>query len=187
MLSLVSAACMSSTAIAMFEDQAGAFDWYKQQVGLVERAAFHSVKPRVCVSTQQSVVGCLNLRDGSPVWRKLADTAASAFTSIDYHNVVVTVSGGVVRAFDFEGFLKWEQRLGKADGATLEGSSFALALPQTESSGRTYVPTLVYSKGYIKVRLRRGKPVEVVIASCAASMLEMQQRGVPALSARRLP
>lgn len=140
---------MASLAYGMFEDQAGSFDWYKQQIGLVERAAFHSVKPRVCVSTQQSAIGCLNLRDGSPAWRKLIDSPAAAFVSVEYHSMAVTVAGGVVRAFDFEGYLKWEQRL--STQASPDTPAIAVALPQAEASGKTYVPTLVYTSGYVKV------------------------------------
>lgn len=104
---------------ARFEDQAGAYDWYKQHIGIATSAQFHPSKPRVCVATEQSVVGCLNLRDGSIAWRKSLQTAhaAPSVAYVESSSSLVTASGGLVRAFDLEGGLKWQRKLPVQSGA----------------------------------------------------------------------
>jgi hypothetical protein len=107
-LALLAAVCSLAVVQAVFEDQLGSKDWYKQQIGAVTSAAFHQNKPRVCVATAQSVVGCLNLRDGSVVWRKLVGTEPGAATSVALTgHGLLAADGQYMRAFDLEGNLKW--------------------------------------------------------------------------------
>jgi hypothetical protein len=117
---LLALAVFALGAAARFEDQAGAYDWYKQHIGIVSSAQFHPSKPRVCVTTEQSVVGCLNLRDGSIAWRKLLQ-AAGGTPSVAYlesATALVTASGDYLRVFDLEGGLKWQRKL-PAQSATV--------------------------------------------------------------------
>ncbi|KAG2448475.1 hypothetical protein HYH02_006367 [Chlamydomonas schloesseri] len=110
---LIILAVFALGAAARFEDQAGAYDWYKQHIGIVSSAQFHPSKPRVCVTTEQSVVGCLNLRDGSVAWRKQLQSAGAA-PSVVYVGsaaALLTASGDYLRAFDLEGGLKWQRKL----------------------------------------------------------------------------
>ncbi|KAG2424507.1 hypothetical protein HXX76_014388 [Chlamydomonas incerta] len=106
-------AVFALVAAARFEDQAGAYDWYKQHIGIVSSAQFHPSKPRVCVTTEQSVVACLNLRDGSIAWRKPLQAlgAAPSVAYVESLNSLVTASGGYLHAFDLEGGLKWQRKL----------------------------------------------------------------------------
>ena len=118
-----------SLAAALFEDQAGTFDWYKPHIGLISAAAFHPTKPRVCAATQQSVLGCLNLRDGTIAWRKvLEDGKDAAFLQLEELHLIVVATHSSVQAFDLEGFLKWEKRLGPCGHSGPHGSPKLLKL-----------------------------------------------------------
>lgn len=102
---------------ALYEDQAGSFDWHQQLVGPVTTASLHPSKPRAFVGTSRSVVGSLNLRDGSIAWRRLLEDGDQLDTLLllDRPALVVSVSGGgrVVRAWDQnEGGMRWEALLG---------------------------------------------------------------------------
>ncbi|GLI60547.1 hypothetical protein VaNZ11_002704 [Volvox africanus] len=112
-LCMLAALAAVEGATAMFEDQAGTYDWYRQHIGLVSSASFHPSKPRVCVATAQSVVGCLNLRDGSLAWRKaLGSTSDSpAAILLPKSSNFVTVAEGYLRAFDLEGNLLWQRKV----------------------------------------------------------------------------
>ncbi|GFR39708.1 hypothetical protein Agub_g187 [Astrephomene gubernaculifera] len=111
----LSALALAHEAAAMFEDQAGTYDWYKQHVGFTASASFHPSKPRVCISTAQAVVGCLNLRDGSIAWRKLLGSGngdlPSSMLLLPQTQLLITAVDGYLRAFDLEGHLKWQRRL----------------------------------------------------------------------------
>ncbi|GIL85172.1 hypothetical protein Vretifemale_13572 [Volvox reticuliferus] len=113
-------------ATAMFEDQAGTYDWYRQHIGLISSASFHPSKPRVCFATAQSVVGCLNLRDGSLAWRKALGSSISSPSSLllPKSSSFVTVTEGYLRAFDLEGNLLWQR---KVPGSTAVPSLAGLA------------------------------------------------------------
>ncbi len=105
--------CALGGAAALYEDQAGTYDWYQQHVGLVSNAVFHPSKPRICVTTEQDVVGCLNLRDGSIAWRKLLSGGSVRVGSVSTlsPHAIITTAGGFLRYFDLEGNLKWQRAL----------------------------------------------------------------------------
>lgn len=105
---------LAPLTLALYEDQASTFDWWKPFVGPVNSAAFHKHKPRLYVGTQEGVVGALNLRDGSIAWRrKLAGPAQTLL--LDSPAVLVSLAGGLLQAWDHtEGTLKWEADLGQA-------------------------------------------------------------------------
>ena len=84
---------------AVYEDQAGSFDWHRAQVGPVTSAHLGS-KPRVFVGTSQNVIGSLNLRDGSIAWRKILDGPLSSLALVDDASLFVSFAGGKIRAFD---------------------------------------------------------------------------------------
>ena len=98
-------------AWAIFEDQAGSFDWYRSYVGPITDAQLGS-KPRVFIASSQNVVGSLNLRDGSIAWRKLLDGPLDGIALVEEASLVLSLSEGKLRAFDqAEGGLRWEQQL----------------------------------------------------------------------------
>lgn len=110
------------TAHAMFEDQAGTYDWYKQYVGIPNELAFHKLKPRVYLGTNQNIVSALNLRDGSVAWRrKLEDNdKLDATLLLDTPSVMLSLSsqGTILRAWDQnEGALRWQLNLKKTDSS----------------------------------------------------------------------
>lgn len=136
-------ALMPSASLALFEDQAGSFDWYKQHIGQISNAAFHPTKPRVCVSTRRSVVGCLNLRDGSIAWRKhMGDDDLNGFAVAEKPATLLALTGStVLQAFDTaDGFLRWQKRL-----AAPQGDSSAAAVAATAKG------VVVLRQGDVKV------------------------------------
>lgn len=116
-------------AAALFEDQAGTFDWYKPYIGHVTSAAFHRTKPRLYVSSQQGVAGVLNLRDGSIGFRHMLDPGAGAQSLLlDTPAVFVTLTAsGALHAWDpVDGVLKWAAQLGDASSSSPSVSLAAL-------------------------------------------------------------
>ncbi|KAJ9518790.1 hypothetical protein QJQ45_026065 [Haematococcus lacustris] len=131
---LVVVAALAAPTRAMFEDQAGTFDWYKSFVGHVLSGSFHAVKPRLYLGTEQGVAAALNLRDGSIAWRhKLPDADAPRTTLLlDNPALFVTLSGGKLRAWDqTEGVLRWE-----ADADTHQ-ASYPSALAASSGAKQT--------------------------------------------------
>jgi hypothetical protein len=112
---------LAFSANAVFEDQAGTFDWYKQHIGTVNRAFYHKTKPRTFVSTEQHVVAALHLRDGAIIWRRALgdEDQLDDVTYVHSLGVVVSLSGHgkYLRAWDqLDGALVW-------DTATYSGTS----------------------------------------------------------------
>ena len=70
----VAALCIFSSVHAIFEEQAGQYDWHRTQIGKVTSAkfAFRS-RSRVYVTTDAGVVAALDLRDGSVIWRQVLE------------------------------------------------------------------------------------------------------------------
>lgn len=57
-------------AAAIYEDQAGTFDWYKQFVGRPISASFTPGKERVYLHTEQNILASLQTKTGSAAWRR---------------------------------------------------------------------------------------------------------------------
>lgn len=65
--------CFVSTA-AIFEEQAGEYDWHRQQIGRITIAQFAArSRSRAFVATEAAVVAALDLRDGSVIWRQVLE------------------------------------------------------------------------------------------------------------------
>eukprot|EP00882_Tetradesmus_deserticola_P017815 GHRQ01019108.1.p2 GENE.GHRQ01019108.1~~GHRQ01019108.1.p2 ORF type:complete len:198 (+),score=34.15 GHRQ01019108.1:599-1192(+) len=100
-------------AWAIFEDQAGTFDWYKQFVGRPRSVAFLPGKERVFVATQQSLLASLHTKTGSVAWRRkyteqdpLEKTVALQKPAL---LIAASKGGKYVRAWEaLEGGFKWE-------------------------------------------------------------------------------
>ena len=60
---------------AMFKDQAGSTDWFRENIGRVHTAAFpkqqRGNKQHVYVATDENILASLNLRSGATVWRQV--------------------------------------------------------------------------------------------------------------------
>lgn len=99
---------------ALYEDQAGSYDWYKPYLGPIATAAFHKTKPRVYIASEQGVVGALNLKDGSIAFRHQPAGASTAQSQLVEGSAAafVTAVGSVVHAWDHsDGSLKWSAEL----------------------------------------------------------------------------
>ncbi|KAI9364904.1 hypothetical protein DFJ73DRAFT_354903 [Zopfochytrium polystomum] len=117
---------LSSPAAALHEDQAGQFDWYKQQVGVPKFASFqrHGTKAGLFVGTKKNVIASLNPKNGGIVWRQiLAQNDELLHLSSD-DQAVLTVSGNHdrhVRLWDASsGLILWEFGF---ESATTEGGT----------------------------------------------------------------
>jgi hypothetical protein len=116
-LAMRAALMLCTPAAAMFEDQAGAYDWYKPFVGPVTSAALHSKIPRLFLGTQRNVVGSLHLRDGNIAWRRLLDDGDTVDSTMLIETPVTALlslsgNGTFLRAWDqVDGALKWQLNL----------------------------------------------------------------------------
>jgi hypothetical protein len=107
--------------VAIFEDQAGTFDWYKQYVGRPLSAAFLPGKERVFVSTQQQLLASLQAQSGSVVWRRkhTPQDTLEGMLALPSPALLLSMSsaGKVVRAWDtLEGSFRCVLGGGGGDG-----------------------------------------------------------------------
>lgn len=57
---------------AMYEEQAGKYDWKLEQIGKVSKAQFaFRGRSRVFVATEAAVVAALDLKNGEVAWRQI--------------------------------------------------------------------------------------------------------------------
>ena len=121
------ALCLPSAILAIFEDQAGSYDWHLQHVGPVTSASLGS-RPRVFVGTTQKVVSSLNLRDGTIAWRKLIGEHIVGTVVVDEVSLLLAISARKIMAFDqAEGGLRWEHHMhaDSSDQGSLLGHSIS--------------------------------------------------------------
>jgi hypothetical protein len=100
-------------AWAIYEDQAGTFDWYKQYVGRPSAVVFLPGKERVFLTTQQHLLASLHTKAGSVAWRRKyteQDPLEKAVALQKPALLLAASKGGKhVRAWDaLEGSFKWE-------------------------------------------------------------------------------
>jgi len=108
--SLIVAVMLFSTTQALFKEQAGKYDWLKQNIGFVDIAKLD--ESRAFVATNDGVVGALNVKDGSILWRAVLDEKDSIRGLDVSGDVLLTVSStSHVRAFGNLGQQLWELSL----------------------------------------------------------------------------
>lgn len=118
-------ACLSSTCLALYEDQVGVRDWHQQYIGRVKHAVFQTQgtgRKRVVVATEQNAIASLNLRTGDIYWRHvLGETDNIDALEISMGKYVLTLSkGNTVRAWHLpDGALIWETRIQAFQGFNL--------------------------------------------------------------------
>eukprot|EP00208_Stichococcus_sp_RCC1054_P002971 CAMPEP_0206145046 /NCGR_PEP_ID=MMETSP1473-20131121/26196_1 /ASSEMBLY_ACC=CAM_ASM_001109 /TAXON_ID=1461547 /ORGANISM="Stichococcus sp, Strain RCC1054" /LENGTH=529 /DNA_ID=CAMNT_0053541101 /DNA_START=227 /DNA_END=1812 /DNA_ORIENTATION=+ len=127
-LTALLASAIGPAAAIIKQTQLGEADWISQHVGKVARAEFAAGgRPRVYAATESNVVACLNLRDGSIVWRQILNAVTDAVEHLMLVDLptpaVITLSGGGtnLRAWSMaDGALLWEHVLptGGATGST---------------------------------------------------------------------
>lgn len=67
---LLALCSLIAPAAAIYEDQAGTFDWHKQFVGRPQAVLFSPGKERVFLTTGQNLVASLQTKTGSIAWRR---------------------------------------------------------------------------------------------------------------------
>lgn len=132
---LLALTLLASGASAIYEDQAGQYDWLKQNVGRVSLAQLAPrPRPRLVVASEAGVVAALSPRDGTLLWRRVLPEGRGAPTYLELAgNRVLTLSDGgcLLEAMDIDsGRLLWalelwateEETLGAAPGVALLGA-----------------------------------------------------------------
>ena len=103
----------------LYEDQAGRVDWYRQQVGRVRRALFHSAGQQrlALVATEPGVVAGIDLRTGGVAWRSVLGPAESIALLQPHGKSLLSVSvgptGAFVRMWSMLGGLTWDAHVAR--------------------------------------------------------------------------
>lgn len=103
-------------ATALFEDQAGKFDWMQRYVGRVDYLYWdqsHYMGKRLLVGTDKNALAAINVHNGSIAWRQILEEGEKGRINTLLHqgNGLVSVSGNgkFVRSWiPSSGFLQWE-------------------------------------------------------------------------------
>jgi hypothetical protein len=170
---------------ALFEDQAGTYDWYKAYVGHVVGGAFHRTRPRVYLGTAQGVAGSLNLRDGSIAWRQKLDETSGVQSTLlldgsgKEEQLFFTLTDGHLRAWDpSDGYLKWQADTGGSGNAAMAALPDEKIATFTSSQIKVWIacspsyPTALSTP----VRLQRD-----CVPSCRHFVCILEQRSHPGM------
>jgi outer membrane protein assembly factor BamB len=114
-------AAFAGPAAAIYEDQAGQYDWIKQHVGRVKLAQLTTKpRPRLYVASEAGALAALSPADGSLLWRKVLAPGDGFTHLLTLGDRLVTVSGNGRQ------LLAWDAESGAAAwSAALEGQSAA--------------------------------------------------------------
>ena len=169
---LLCIAALVLRAHGLYEEQAGLYDWHRENVGKITHAEFAlRNKPRVFVGTEAGVVGSLNLKDGTLAWRQvLADPeGVDAFVILQKPAAVVTLTGNgsSLRAWSAaDGGLLWEQGLAE-ETSTSQSVRAMLLLP--DITGDQAADIAVVANGKLTVRTIVSSLVLCVVQSTSLS------------------
>lgn len=131
-----------SSASAIYEDQAGTFDWYKQYVGQPNAVAFIPGRERIYVATNQNLLASLQTKAGSVAWRHkyTAQDTLDKILALQKPALVLAASKGgkYLRAWDaLEGGFKWESLVFEGQSSVgPEGSCDLAAVDLGSSKGQ---------------------------------------------------
>lgn len=107
---------MAFPAAALFKEQAGKYDWLKQNVGEVTIARFDS--DLVYVASREGAIAALRAVDGALAWRVLLDEGTEVTALEVVGGVVLALTApSHLRAFSPGGALLWEASLAEEAGA----------------------------------------------------------------------
>lgn len=143
---------------AIYQEQAEQHSWYQQHLGKVNKAMYaYKGRDRVFVSTEQSVIASLDLRDGKIIWRQvlLPDDTVEAIALTPKPAAVVSLSkrGQTLRAWHAgDGVLLWESPLMAEVGDTTAGAS----------PGQLVVLADVTGDGSADIAVLGGKKLQVL-------------------------
>ena len=74
------------SAVAIFEEQAGEYDWYQQHVGLPAQAAFSGSGNFLYMASPSAAVASLNTNSGALQWRQLLEESETPTDLVHLHN-----------------------------------------------------------------------------------------------------
>jgi hypothetical protein len=96
-----------SSVSAIYKDQAGKYDWHKQNIGDVKLARF--VDNDIVVASKNGVIASLRGGDGSVAWRVVLDTTEQITALEATAEVAVALtSSSYIRSFGPQGQMLWE-------------------------------------------------------------------------------
>ncbi len=148
-------------AAAIYEDQAGTYDWYRAHLGHVHNL-YISRKQHVFAASQDATVARLSINDGSIVWRRVQDAPGTPASLIDL--IMLPKEDGFVTVHNSDdatmlrvwragnGQLMWEAPL-HMEGLGAPGLS-AAAVGVDDTKGTVVV--LGLAAGQIKVGRGKG-------------------------------
>lgn len=149
------------TALALYEDQAGKFDWKLPFIGKAKFAHIIDAK-RIAVATEENVIAVLNTKTSQIIWRQTLESPADQQIKFLHVNKdVVTVSGTsnscYIRGWDFNtGTILWEWMLHNEDNIQ----------PRWIVDGGYLVQIAFYIRSHIEVmkyNIQTGQHVEKVV------------------------
>jgi outer membrane protein assembly factor BamB len=150
--SIICMLLLCGSAAAIYQDQAGKYDWLKQHVGVIKHVEVSgAAQPCIYVASTAGVLAALSPEDGSLLWRKVLDEDATIDALAAGSGVLVALSSQRhVRAFGGGGRLLWEASLPPARGAAASRADIAI------------VPG---GKGSTMVAVRDGRAVAFALKS----------------------
>jgi outer membrane protein assembly factor BamB len=122
---------LTAVCSAMFEDEAGANDWHKQQLGTI--TALHMMPGGHVVTSDAAVIASLDPTYGNVTWRHVLDETHTVRTSLAVdHSGLLTITGAdaIARYWHAEsGALLWDKATLAKDN-TAEGGCVGAAASQ---------------------------------------------------------
>lgn len=99
-------------ATAIFEEQVGRIDWYKQHIGKPKLAVFPRVQnPFAIVATESNVLAAVSFKSAELLWRQVLPEEESTDLMLLHKRTLFTMSnqGATLRAwFANDGSLIWD-------------------------------------------------------------------------------
>jgi hypothetical protein len=127
-------------AWAIYEDQAGTFDWYKQYVGKPTSVTFLPGKERVFLTAQQSLLASLHTKAGSVAWRRKYTEQDPLDKAVALQKPALLLAaskgGKYVRAWDaLDGGFRWEALVFEGSSAVPGATCDIATLDAVEGKG----------------------------------------------------
>lgn len=154
--------------LAIYEDQVGVFDWYKQSIGQPHSIAFVPGRERFYAATDQNLLASVQTKAGSISWRrKYTDQdPLEAYVVLQKPAVVVAASNGGkhLRTWDaLSGTFKWEALVFDGQSTSGPGSTCALAVVDLRSSDKGLAVAIAASD---KLQVRHVNIVGLFVLGC---------------------
>lgn len=103
---------LAYSVAAVYEDQAGKYDWSKQHVGTIKLVRSSSKPQAIYVASEGNVIASLSGKDGSVRWRQILDETDTISRLVVGDGAAITVSSGThLRVFGDTGAMRWEAHL----------------------------------------------------------------------------